>query len=126
MRVNLIAARVCGRARQWSFTVALLLASSLPISGVEYEFVSRNGPVSGDERSTQGSPSADGKKFAFVTITTDFSSIDNDSFPDIYFSEGDGATPILVSASPQGIKGNSNSLFPSISAAGDKIAFASD
>ena len=69
--------------------------------------------------------SADGAKVAFVTTGDDLGDGDTDTVPDVHLRDLSAGTNTLVSATPKGAKGNASSGQPSISADGNRVAFAS-
>jgi CSLREA domain-containing protein len=69
--------------------------------------------------------SANGRYVAFVSYSDDLVPDDTDTGADIYRWDRITGETILVSVSSAGVKGNSHSLYPSISADGNRIAFLS-
>ncbi|MCL4472921.1 MAG: hypothetical protein M1455_03125 [Actinobacteria bacterium] len=81
----------------------------------------------GDGDSGGAAVSADGRYVAFFSYATNLSTADQDFVADVFLRDTQLGITTLVSSSTDGaVKGNSNSVRPSISADGRYVAFESD
>ena len=81
--------------------------------------------VKGNSGSLDPSLSADGTKVAFYSFASNLDPADTDTVADVYVKDLVTGDLTLVSTSDSGVKGNSDSLDPSLSADGTKVAFSS-
>lgn len=79
----------------------------------------------GNDPSFDVSLSADGTKVAFISGATNLDPADTDSIGDVYVKDLSTGDITLVSASDTETKGNGESLFPTPSADGTRVAFSS-
>ena len=79
--------------------------------------------VKGNARSFKPSLSAAGTKVAFISSATNLDPADTDGFSDVYVKDLTTGDLTLASTSDAGVKGNSGSFEPSLSADGTKVAF---
>jgi uncharacterized repeat protein (TIGR01451 family) len=79
----------------------------------------------GDMSSFEPFLSADGTAVAFTSLATNLDPADTDASFDIYVKDLIDGSLVLASSSDGGVKGNSDSLFPSLSKDGGKVAFYS-
>jgi Tol biopolymer transport system component len=110
----------------WSM-VALLLLTTLPASGgatTTRILVSPAGTL-GNGNSFSPSISADGRYVTFVSSATNLVSGDTNGKSDIFVRDRQTGTITLVSRNSAGVEGNGYSQYPSISADGRNVTFAS-
>ncbi len=77
----------------------------------------------GNDSSYHASMSADGTKIAFYSRASNLDPADTDDSADIYVKDLVSGNVTLASTSDAGIKGNTDSYDPSLSADGTKVAF---
>ena len=82
--------------------------------------------VKGNVGSGGLSLSADGTKVVFMSLATNFDPTDTDGFWDLYVKDITTGDITLASTGDAGAKGNDNSIAPSISADGTRVAFESN
>jgi Tol biopolymer transport system component len=85
-------------------------------------------PGGGDANNASANPSisADGRFIAFRSGASNLTANDNDTLVDIFVRDMQTGTTTLVSVNSNGVKGNSNSFNPVISADGRFVAFRSN
>ena len=81
--------------------------------------------VKGNSDSIRPSLSADGTRVAFYSHATNLDPADTDAVTDVYVKDLVTGDLTLVSTSDSGVKGNSGSSTPVVSADGTKVAFDS-
>ena len=81
--------------------------------------------VQANSHSWEPSISADGRYVAFSSSSTNLVSGDTNSKSDVFVRDRETGTTELVSFSSDGVQGNGNSSYPSISADGGYVAFQS-
>jgi uncharacterized repeat protein (TIGR01451 family) len=82
--------------------------------------------VKGNRDSLVPSISADGSKVAFYSFANNLEpAADGDFLPDIYVKDVSGGDITVASTSDAGVKGNNDSILPSINADGSRVAFDS-
>ena len=82
--------------------------------------------TAGNADSVIASISADGRYVAFYSTATNLAAGDIDDNEDVYVRDRQLGTTTLVSVSSAGVKGNSNSWFPTLSADGRFVSFNSE
>ena len=82
--------------------------------------------TAGNAESVIASISADGRYVAFYSTATNLAAGDPDDDEDVYVRDRLAGTTTLVSVSSSGVKGNSNSWFPTLSADGRFVSFNSE
>ncbi len=70
--------------------------------------------------------SPDGSRVAFYSYADNLDPADPDGLPDVYVKDLSTGDLTLASTSDSGVKGNGESLFPSMSADGTRVAFMSN
>ncbi len=94
--------------------ITLASTSDSGVKGNSFSFTGFSQSVSGD-----------GTKVVFSSFATNLDPADTDSIPDVYVKDLTTGDITLVSTSDTGVKGNSGSIFPNISADGSVVAFSS-
>jgi hypothetical protein len=88
-----------------------------------------NGPGGGPSDSTSSDPDIDdsGTRVSFRSRATNLGDGDTDTIQDVHLRDLAAGTTVLVSARPDGVKGDNDTLRrPTIDASGTRVAFASD
>ncbi|MGD8168803.1 cell wall-binding repeat-containing protein [Herbiconiux sp. P16] len=117
-----------------AIALALLFASPAPLAATaasgqpQNQLVSISNttpPVEGNKLSDQPSISADGRYVAFSSTASNLTGIDSGGYRQIYVRDTVSGATRMVSATPMGVAGVSQSFSPSISGDGRSLAYIS-
>ena len=82
--------------------------------------------IAGDGAADSPSISSDGRLVAFASTADNLSTVDNNTYSNIFLRDTTAGTTVLVSQSSAGVAGDGDSIRPSISADGRYVAFQSN